>query len=239
MFFSPVKCTEPITRHERIFGEPISIASGHSYIEAVNRGTRDPAGAQVKYSQVSGAGDSFLQTEGTTGILEYGLSANGTDQVIWALNQTVFPAHHLGADIEPVKTTKLTALVQPVQIVGGGLFGGVIGQNVALDEYGRHAFFRYQNTNNGSIFAVNGSDQDSSVETELLTDIGNHQLQLELSVRQTGLNSFKVTDLTNGRTANTNPGDVVPPISIMNLLLAAEGGGPQKYRVFWWRLDYD
>ena len=239
MFFSPIKCTEPLTRHERIFGEPLSIAAGHSYIEAVNRGTLDPAGALVKYSQVSGAADSYFQVEGTTGIMEYGLSVNGTDQVIWSLNQTVFPAHHLGADAEPVKMTKLTALIQPVQIVGGGLVGAAIGQNVALDEFGRHAFYRIQNTNGGELFYVTGNDQDDEVEGQLLAGILNHMLKLELTIRESGLNSFKVTDIDDGRVAEANPALVVTPQSIMNLLFAAEGGGPQKYRIYYWRLDYD
>ena len=239
MFFSPVKCAEAVTRTERIFGERLNIAPRHSYIEAVDRGTTDPAGALIKYTQVSGAADSYLQVEGTTGILEYGLTANGTDQVIWTLNQTVFPANHILDEYEPIKTTKLTALCQPVQIVGGGIFGAIIGQNVALDEYGRHAFFRYQNTNGGSLFAVNGSDQDVSTESELMTGIQNHWLQLELTLRYTGRNSFKVTDVSDGSTAEYDPPFPVQPISIMNLMLAAEGGGPQKYRVYYWRLDYD
>ena len=239
MFFSPVKCEVPKTRTERIFGEPINIAPGHSYIESCDRGTRDPAGAAIKYSQVSGAGDSYFQPEGTYGIMEYGLSANGTDQVLWSLNQTVFPTHGLGLPFELIQTTKLTLLTQPIQIIGGGIAGAIIGQNVALDEYGRHAFFRYQNTNGGSLFAVNGNDQDDSTETELLQNILNRRLKLELTIRHTGLNSFKVTDVDNGRTANVNPGTVVNSSDIMNLMFAAEGGGPQKYRIFWWRLDYD
>ena len=239
MFFSSVKCTEPITRHERIFGERLNIAPGHSYIETVDRGTTDPAGALIKYTQVSGAADSYLQVEGTTGILEYGLTANGTDQVLWTLNQTVFPANHALEEFEPIKTTKLTAICQPVQIVGGGIFGAIIGQNVALDEYGRHAFFRYQNTNGGTIFAVDGRDQDISNESELLTGIQNLWLQLELTIRSSGMNLFKATNLSDGSTAEYNSPLPIPPISVMNLMLAAEGGGPQKYRIYYWRLDYD
>ena len=138
-----------------------------------------------------------------------------------------------------MKTTKFTAYVQPVQVVGGGIVGSIIGQNVALDEYGRHAFFRFQNTNGGSIFAVNGNDQDDSTETELMTQIVGHSMKIELTLRDTGLNSFKVTDLSNQQTAEANPAGIVTPQSIMNLLFAAEGGGPQKYRIYYWRLDYD
>ena len=239
MFFSPVKCETAQQRIERAFGEPLNIAKGHSYVESCDRGTRNPIGASVLYSQVSGAVNSYFQMEGTTGIIEYGLSDNGTDQVLWTLNQTVFPVHNIAPSPEIVKTTKFTAYVQSVQIVGGGIIGAIIGQNVALDEYGRHAFFRFQNTNGGSLFAVNGNDQDDSTETELMTQIAGHSMKLELTIRESGLNSFKATDLRDGQVGEANPAGIVTPQSIMNLMFAAEGGGPQKYRIYYWRLDYD
>ena len=87
MFFSPAKCETAQQRIERVFGDRLNIAIGHSYIDAVDRGTLDPPGAFVKYSQVSGAANSYFQIEALTGIIEYGLSDNGTDQVLWTLNQ--------------------------------------------------------------------------------------------------------------------------------------------------------
>ena len=217
----------------------LNVAAGHSYIEAIDRGTLDPPGAFVKYQQVSGAANSFFQPEGQLGILEYGNSDNGTDQVIWTLNQTVFPAYNFSIPYEPVKTTKLTAHVQPVAIVGGGLFGALIGQNVALDEYDRHAFFRFQNTNGGSIFCVQGNDQDVTTENLLMTGIANVGLILELTVNVNGTNSFKVTRIDTGASFEFPAGVAYDTFDIMNLVFASEGGGPQKYRIFWWRLDYD
>ena len=239
MFFSPAKCESVQQRIERIFGDRLNVAAGHSYIEAIDRGTLDPPGAFVKYQQVSGAANSYFQPEGQLGILEYGLTDNGTDQVIWTLNQTVFPAHNFGSEHEPIKKTKLTVQFQPVAIVGGGIIGAIIGQNVALDEYGRHAFFRIQNTNDGSLLATQGTDQDVTTVTELFTGIHNVGLILELTVNVDGTNSFKATRIDTGAVAEWNPGTVYKNFDIMNLMFAAEGGGPQKYRIFWWRLDYD
>lgn len=239
MFFSPVKVEVPPQRHVRIFGEALNVAAGHSYIEPVDRGTLNPPGAAVKYSQVSGAANSYFQPEGTDGVLEYGLSDNGTDQVIWSLNQTAFPAYNLGAIFDVIESTKLTVFLQPLQIVGGGLVGGIIGQNVALDEYGRHAFFRIQNTNAGSLFAVAGSNQDDAAESELLRIITGQVLKLELTVHRTGECDFKATKIQTGQTAEWKPSATYNVNTIMNLVFAAEGGGPQKYRIYYWRLDYD
>ena len=239
MFFSAPKCETAQQRIERIFGDRLNIAAGHSYIEPIDRGTLDPPGAFVKYQQVSGAANSYFQPEGQLGIIEYGLSDNGTDQVIWTLNQTAFPAYNFSIPYEPVKKTKFTAHVQPVAIVGGGIIGAIIGQNVALDEYDRHAFFRIQNTNGGSLFAVQGNDQDVSVERQMLAGIANVGLKLELTVNADGTNSFKGTNIVTGAASEWNPGTMYTTFDIMNLVFAAEGGGPQKYRVYNWRLDYD
>ena len=171
--------------------------------------------------------------------MEYGLTANGTEQVLWSLNQTAFPAHHIGPDFETVLTTKFTILFRPVAIVGGGAIGACIGQNVAFDVYGRHGFFRIQNTNGGSLFAVEGSNQSNDTEEELMQNIQNVWLKLELTANARGDFEFKATNTQTGAVAEYAPGTIRTRTQIMNLLFVAEGGGPQKYEFAWWRLDYD
>ena len=92
MFFSPVKCAIPAGRDVRIIFEHISRHPGASYLDGMNRGNLNQPGNAIGYVQISGGGDSFLQMEATKGILEWGLTANGTDDVLWSLNTTVYPS---------------------------------------------------------------------------------------------------------------------------------------------------
>ena len=205
----------------------------------MNRGTLEDNNFNVYYQQISGGGDAFLQMEATKGILEWGLTVNGTDDVLWSLNTTVYPSFiNLGQNGE-VETVKLTAFVRAVQVVGGGVFGGVIGQNIAFDTYKKHAYWRWQNTNNGTLFGQYGTDQDTTSEHEFLQNVLNEWLKLELTVKQDGTTIWKVTKLSDETVEEWSPAEKHTSEEIMNLLGTAVGGGPQKFECAYWRLDYD
>ena len=239
MFFSPAKCAVPDGRDVRIYGEFISRHPGASYVDGMNRGNLISGTDHVQYNKISGGGDSFLQMEATTGLLEWGLTANGTDDVLWSLTETVYPSFvNLGQNGE-VETVKLTAFIRAVQIVGGGVFGGVIGQNIAFDTYKKHAYWRWQNTNGGTLFGQYGTDQDTTSEHEFLQNVLNVWLKLELTVKQDGTTIWKVTKLSDETVAEWAPAEKHTSEEIMNLLGTAVGGGPQKFECAYWRLDYD
>ena len=239
MFFSPAKCAVPAGRDVRIMFEHISRHPGASYLDGMNRGNLNQPGNTTGYVQISGGGDSFLQMEATKGILEWGLTANGTDDVLWSLNTTVYPSFiNLGQNGE-VTQVKLTAFVRAVQVVGGGVFGAAIGQNIAFDTYKKHAYWRWQNTNGGTLFGQYGTDQDTTSEHEFLQGVLNEWLKLELTVKQDGTTIWKVTKLSDETVAEWAPAEKHTSEEIMNLLGTAVGGGPQKFECAYWRLDYD